>query len=31
MMTRFVPEKNYEQTGTNAFIFSGTTFKLWLL
>jgi hypothetical protein len=27
----FVPKKNYEQTGTNAFIFSGTTFKLWLL
>jgi hypothetical protein len=26
----FVP-KNYEQTGTKAFIFSGITLKLWLL
>jgi hypothetical protein len=27
----FVPKKNYEQTGTKAFIFSGITLKLWLL
>jgi hypothetical protein len=25
------PKKNYEQTGTKAFIFSGITLKLWLL
>jgi ferredoxin-like protein FixX len=31
MMTRFCSKKNYEQTGTKAFIFSGITLKLWLL
>jgi hypothetical protein len=31
MMTRFCSQKKYEQTGTNAFIFSGITLKLWLL
>ena len=30
-MTRFCSNKNYEQTGTKAFIFSGITLKLWLL
>jgi hypothetical protein len=27
----FVPNKNYEQTGTKAFIFSGLKLKLWFL
>jgi hypothetical protein len=31
MMTRFCSKKNYEQTGTKTFIFSGIKLKLWLL
>ena len=31
MMTRFCSKKNYKQTGTKAFIFSGITLQLWLL
>jgi hypothetical protein len=31
MLQHDVPKKNYEQTGTKAFIFSGITLKLWLL